>query len=164
MTANSNGSPCFYACMQVSSSQNSAPPHAPRKNRFYRHAPRKNTFYRHASRTKTQRLAAWLIESGADANQMDASGQTALHMAMECDNFSLVSTLVRKGGDVNLKRRCDGRSVVSRTLGIWSTPCLSLSPQIKFGPGRTFATFRTILVMLKHAMASPVRIHDTFAR
>lgn len=43
---------------------------------------------------------------------MDDSGQTALHTAMECDNFAVVSTLARKGGDVNLKRRCDGRSVV----------------------------------------------------
>ena len=62
-----------------------------------------------------QRLAAWLIESGADPNEMDDSGQTALHTAMEYDNFAVVSTLARKGGDVNLKRRCDGRSVV-RTL------------------------------------------------
>lgn len=47
---------------------------------------------------------------------MDDSGQTALHTAMEWDNFAVVSTLARKGGDVNLKRRSDGRSVV-RELG-----------------------------------------------
>ena len=61
-----------------------------------------------------QRLAAWLIESGADPNAVDGSGQTPLHAAMECDNFAVVSTLARKGGDVNLKRRSDGRSVVRR--------------------------------------------------
>ena len=61
-------------------------------------------------------MPAWkkrAMESGADANQMDESGQTALHVAMESDNVSLVSTLARKGGNVNLKRRSDGRSVVS---------------------------------------------------
>ncbi|CAM9491552.1 unnamed protein product, partial [Scytosiphon promiscuus] len=63
-----------------------------------------------------QRLAAWLIESGADANQMDESGQTALHVAMESDNISVVSTLARKGGNVNLKRRSDGRSVITQVL------------------------------------------------
>lgn len=62
----------------------------------------------------SQRLAAWLIESGADPNAVDDSGQTALHLAMECDNFAVVSTLARKGGDVNLKRRSDGRSVVRK--------------------------------------------------
>lgn len=65
----------------------------------------------------TQRLAAWLVESGADANQLDNSGQTALHVGMECGNFSVVSTLARKGGDVNIKRRSDGRSVVGWFYG-----------------------------------------------
>ncbi|CAN0006760.1 unnamed protein product [Ectocarpus sp. 6 AP-2014] len=63
-----------------------------------------------------QRLAAWLIESGADPNEPDNSGQTALHVAMECDNPAVVSTLARKGGDVNLKRPCDGRSVITQVL------------------------------------------------
>eukprot|EP00903_Cladosiphon_okamuranus_P008596 g8244.t1 len=63
-----------------------------------------------------QRLAAWLIESGADPNAVDDSGQTALHVAMECDNFAVVSTLARKGGDVNLKRRVDGRTVITLAL------------------------------------------------
>lgn len=68
--------------------------------------------YARNSLVTVQRLAAWLIESGADPNAVDDSGQTALHVAMECDNVAVVSTLARKGGDVNLKRRSDGRSVV----------------------------------------------------
>ena len=53
-----------------------------------------------------------MIESGVDPNAVDDSGQTALHVAMEFDNFAVVSTLARKGGDVNIRRRSDGRSVV----------------------------------------------------
>ncbi|CAM9114900.1 unnamed protein product [Pylaiella littoralis] len=63
-----------------------------------------------------QRLAAWLIESGADPDALDESGQTAMHVAMESNNFEVVLTVHRKGGDVHLMRRSDGRSVITQVM------------------------------------------------
>ena len=58
-----------------------------------------------------QRLAAALIEAGADVNAMDENGETPLHLATDAGEASLVALLLEAGADVNA---CEeyGRSLV----------------------------------------------------
>jgi ankyrin repeat protein len=46
-----------------------------------------------------QNVAEWLVECGADVNEHNLKGNTALHFAYECSNHALIEFLVSKGGD-----------------------------------------------------------------
>lgn len=63
-----------------------------------------------------QRIAAWLVESGADPNAVDNAGDTPLHVAVEGGNVATAATLARKGGDPMVERRFDGRTAVELAI------------------------------------------------
>jgi len=70
----------------------------------------------------------WLLDAGADVNQMDDSGVTALMHAAEADNAPAVDLLVSAGADVDRDvfgtalNRARGRAVIERLLAAGADP------------------------------------------
>ncbi|CAM9455312.1 unnamed protein product [Phaeothamnion confervicola] len=64
------------------------------------------------STAAVQRVAAWLVENGAEPNTVDGCGQTPLHLAVESGNIGTAASLANKGGDLNAARPGDGKTVV----------------------------------------------------
>ena len=48
-------------------------------------------------------FAQFLIENGADLNCIDDAGNTALHIATNCNNIEIVQILLDKGAKTDLK-------------------------------------------------------------
>ncbi len=53
-------------------------------------------------------MAQLLIEHGADVNWRDEEGGTALHAAANHNRTDLITLLIAKGSEVNVKRKADG--------------------------------------------------------
>ena len=49
------------------------------------------------------KVVAWVIDMGANVNQKNHDGQTALHLAVECGNVPMALALVFKGAAVEIK-------------------------------------------------------------
>ncbi|CAM9678957.1 unnamed protein product [Chrysoparadoxa australica] len=59
-----------------------------------------------------QQVAAWLVENGADVNARDNEEQTPLHRAVDAGHIEVAASLSRNGGDLQAKRKVDGKSVL----------------------------------------------------
>lgn len=61
-------------------------------------------------------VAAWLIENGALPTTRDKLGQTALHVAIACNNIDVALVLARRGWDLNAVRK-DGKKCIELASG-----------------------------------------------
>lgn len=70
-----------------------------------------------------QRLAAWLLENGADPNAVDTAGETAMHAAIDHGNAAAAAVISRKGGDLALERLSDGLTSVELAIESGDVRC-----------------------------------------
>eukprot|EP00752_Nemacystus_decipiens_P004997 g4543.t3 len=76
---------------------------------------------RHASKQEAdlavQRIAAWLIESGASANACDDDGETPMHRVMKAGHVDAALALHKRRGNVNLPRKTDWKTPLDLAAG-----------------------------------------------
>lgn len=77
-----------------------------------------------------QRLAAWLLENGADPNAVDAAGETAMHAAIDHGNAAAAAVISRKGGDLTLERLSDGLTSVELAIESGDVRCRRVCPAV----------------------------------
>ncbi|CAN0356322.1 unnamed protein product, partial [Laminaria digitata] len=56
------------------------------------------------------RVCTWLTENGGDPNAFDEDGETPMHSAVNAGHASVAIALERRGGDLDLGRKRDGKT------------------------------------------------------
>ena len=74
------------------------------------HPPPSHAHRAECTRFGQQRVCTWLTENGGDPNAFDEGGETPMHSAVHAGHASVAVALERRGGDLDLGRRGDGKT------------------------------------------------------